>query len=438
MHTPDYTLLSNPIHREYETEYRKQFAETPLENIIIFRSGPHEDSYVPGMDYADNARALFEYMLSIHLDDKYMLVWLVKNPAEFTTTNQREYFAEDGSVQTLSVRALDRNQSFKNRNIHFIAYEWAVTDNIENRNAYYEAMCKAKYIFMTDAYGFAGACRSDQIRIQLWHGCGFKTRVNFSPCENRYEYNIVISEKYRQIHRDIYGLRDDQVVITGYPKQDWLHQPYEESLSKLVGCVDADKYIFWLPTFRMAKDQLSELNQYDLNTETGLPIVGTSNQLEQLNELLVSLDICLVIKLHPFQKKNLAPIGDYSNITLLYNEELVEKDLVINRLLADADALISDYSSVAVDYLSLDRPIAFTLDDVEEYQSSRGFVFENIRDWLPGVELFAFDDFTSFVREIANDVDSSCDKRHKIGSGMNWFHDDKNCERVLRHFNILT
>jgi CDP-glycerol glycerophosphotransferase (TagB/SpsB family) len=86
----------------------------------------------------------------------------------------------------------------------------------------------------------------------------------------------------------------------------------------------------------------------------------------------------------PFQKADMVHCKGFSNIHLLDNMKLVENDIQINHLLGYADALISDYSSAAVDYLVLDRPIAFTLDDVEEYNNSRGFVFDNIREWLPG------------------------------------------------------
>ena len=51
-----------------------------------------------------------------------------------------------------------------------------------------------------------------------------------------------------------------------------------------------------------------------------------------------------------------------SNIVILSNEQLYHMDIQTNEILMHADALISDYSSVAVDYLLLDRPIAFTLD----------------------------------------------------------------------------
>lgn len=186
-------------------------------------------------------------------------------------------------------------------------------------------------LLFTDAYGFERNCRSDQIRVQLWHGCGFKTRVNFVRCEERYEYTTVISDLYSDIYADIYGLRKDQILVTGYAKQDWLFHLNEEDIRKL-RIPDADKYIFWL--------------------------------------------------------------------------------------------------------LLLDRPIAFMLEDLEEYGQSRGFVFDNIRDWLPGKEIFLFENIYAFVEEIANGRDTTMDKGWAIRNKMHKYCDDKNCQRILEALGI--
>ena len=37
-----------------------------------------------------------------------------------------------------------------------------------------------------------------------------------------------------------------------------------------------------------------------------------------------------------------------------------------DRLMKDADALVGDYSSAAYDYMHLDRPVGFTMDDANE------------------------------------------------------------------------
>lgn len=394
----------------YEMSYREQYGSAGLEDVILFRSGPHASSYVKGMDFADNARALFEYLLRNGYNRKYELVWLVKNPSEF-------------------------ERYYETPNVTFLSFDWSVSEKKEERDNYYHALCTAKYIFFTDAYGFARNCRSDQIRVQLWHGCGFKTRVNFVRCEKRYEYTTVISELYSKIHQDIYGLRQDQMLVTGYAKQDWLFHPIGGWQEKL-GIPKAEKYIFWLPTFRSAKEQLQNLNEYELMGQIGLPIVNTYDMLEKLNGLLESRGIILLIKLHPFQDKGKIGKVDLSNIVMLENERLVEADIPVNRLFGHADALISDYSSAAVDYMLLDRPIAFTLDDVEEYKQSRGFVFENIKAQLPGKELYSFGDFCEFIKEIGEEMDSTRKKRRELTAVMHKYQDGNSCKRIVETLQI--
>ena len=396
---------------ELEEKYRKLYESSPLEDIIVFRSGPHASSYVNGMDFGDNARALFEYMLKEGYNENYELVWLVKDPAEFR-----------------------RYTEFKN--VHFLAFDAGMSDKKEERDEYYRILCQAKFLFFTDAYGFARNCRKDQIRIQLWHGCGFKTRVNFVRCEKRYEYTTVISPLYAAIHADIYGLREEQVLVTGYAKHDWLFDGVEEETIKKIGIPLGKKRIFWLPTFRIAKESLAQLNEHSTESETGLPILYSRKQLEKVNELLGSNHMCLVVKLHPFQDRRKICCENLENIVLIDNDILLECDVQINQLLGIADAMISDYSSAAVDFLVLDRPLAFTLDDVEEYANSRGFVFDNIKEWLPGKEIFQIEDFCDFILEIANNQDLSREKRQKVAAKMLKYTDGQNGKRIVETFGI--
>ncbi|MBD5509224.1 MAG: hypothetical protein HDR05_14630 [Lachnospiraceae bacterium] len=395
---------------ECELEYRELYQDHPLEDIIIFRSGTVRSVYVKGLDFADNARALFEYMLAEGYNERYQLIWLVKNPQEF-----------------------DEWQKYKN--VEFLSFDWSVSENKEERDRYFRALCLAKYIFFTDACGFARNCRPDQTRIQLWHGAGFKKRATFVRSEKRYEYMTVVSEVYSKIHQDIFGLRADQMLVAGCAKEDWLFCPLRDWQEKL-GIAKARKYVFWLPTFRAAKTGLENLNEYDLEGQTGLPIVRTYEELAQLDGLLRSLDMVLVLKLHPVQDREKIGKVDMENIVVLDNEQLADLDIQINQLLGHADAMISDYSSAAVDYLVLDRPIGFTLDDVEEYAESRGFVFPDIKEWLPGKELFSFEDFCSFVKEIGADADSTREKRQELKKKMHRYGDGNNCKRIVEALRL--
>lgn len=109
----------------------------------------------------------------------------------------------------------------------------------------------------------------------------------------------------------------------------------------------------------------------------------------------------MIIKLHPVQRNSIISHLKLSRISVLENQDIASMGFQINTLLSKADALISDYSSVAVDYMLLDRPLAFMLEDVEQYQESRGFVFDNIHDCLPGAELYTYEDLEGFLADVA-------------------------------------
>ena len=178
------------------------------------------------------------------------------------------------------------------------------------------------------------------------------------------------------------------------------------------------------------------MNEYEIESETGLPIVGTYEKIEYLNAILKKENMFLLVKLHPFQEREAVHCGNCTNVILLENDELTEHDIPVNRLLGWADALISDYSSAAVDYMLLDRPLAFMLEDVKEYEKSRGFIFDNIREWLPGKEIFTFQDICEFVKEIAAGQDLTADKRRMLKGKMHCFDDDHNCQRILEALQI--
>lgn len=396
---------------EYEEEFRNLYKESTLKNIIIFRSGPHINSYIRGMDFTDNARALFEYMLENGYNKKYKLVWMVKEPREF-----EKYLCHE--------------------NVCFLPLEWSVSPDWNERKQYYEVLCLAKFIFFTDAYGIARNARSDQVRVQLWHGCGFKTRLNFQSCEKRYEFMAVSSDLYAMIHSKIFGLRRDQLLVTGYPKQDWLMKKEHRDYREILGLTHAQKYIFWLPTYRQANDVLNQKNGYTLDSELGLPIVNTIEEMRMLNTILQKVKVVLVIKLHPYQKKEMIRDLCFSNIVFVDNEQLYRNDIQINQLLSMADALISDYSSVAVDFLLLNRPMAFMLQDLSFYEERRGFIFDNVCEYLPGKEIYSVEDVCLFIEEISHGIDTSKSKREKLKWILNNYYDGNCSKRIIDYLGI--
>lgn len=389
----------------YYHRFLRKYENTPLKNSIVFRSGPRNLADYPYWEFTDNARALFDYMLENGYNEKWELYWLVGNPEEYSD------YADI-------------------KNVHFLGDSWAYSENENERKEYYRAICLSKYFFFTEHGRFVRFPRDGQTRVQLWHAHGFKSSKLKEECSWQYEYMTVGGDLYKTIHQKLFSLHSEQLLITGLPKQDWLFNPISKEEWGALSVPEAEHYIFWIPTFRSTgKNDI--VNDDTLHTETGLSVINTYEKLEELNGFLEENHIVIVVKLHPSQESGIGLEENYRNIVCLKNSYLQKKRLHINRLFSYADALISDYSSAVMDYTMLDRPIAFAADDRDDYQKSRGFVYENIDEYLPGGQLKTVSDFKEFIRSVAAGEDEFREKRRQISKEMNIFQDGQNAARVL-------
>ena len=78
----------------------------------------------------------------------------------------------------------------------------------------------------------------------------------------------------------------------------------------------------------------------------------------------------LLIKKHPVQSAWNLDEKRYRNIRFVTQDMLDRERIQLYELISAGDGLISDYSSVAVDYMLLDRPLAYVLVDLEEYKKT--------------------------------------------------------------------
>ena len=66
---------------------------------------------------------------------------------------------------------------------------------------------------------------------------------------------------------------------------------------------------------------------------------------------------------HPLQSGWFLDEGAYTNIRYVTEEMLQKSGIQLYELVGLMDGLISDYSSIAVDYMLLDRPLGYVLTD---------------------------------------------------------------------------
>lgn len=261
-----------------------------------------------------------------------------------------------------------------------------------------------------------------QMVVNLWHGMPLKRIGNMEPGLEKIDYNfftkiVSTSELFNPILMKSFSCTQEQVMITGQPRNDEMFKA-----DKITDCAirrGADKVILWLPTYR--------------NKEKSFPTpVLSEQQADILNEILKVKNTRLVIKIHPLQQMT-GKLKKYSYIEFVTQEQLNKSGMTVYTLLRVADALITDYSSVYFDYMMLDRPIAFTVDDIEEYAKTRGFVFENPYEYMPGLKILTFDDIKKFIANVVAGRDEFACERRELNQKINKYNDGDSCKRVVKN-----
>lgn len=199
---------------------------------------------------------------------------------------------------------------------------------------------------------------------------------------------------------------------------------------------DEEKLIVWMPTFRNHKNGNNSENKTDIHFSFGVPTIETEKQINKLNKLLVEKNAKLIIKLHPAEDTSKLNNLDLSNIIIVKDNSIFEKEkLTVYHLLSVADALITDYSSIYYDYLLTDKPIGLAIPDIKEYSSHVELAFDNFEENVAGEYIYKFDDLIKFIKNVIDNNDITYEKRMEKKKLYHNYSDGKSSKRVLE---ILT
>lgn len=334
----------------------------PLQNTIIFESSP---------DLTDSTYYLFQYLVEKYeIQKKYKLVWFIRE-----NKNAVDHLL---GVPIVCVNNNSGEKSFITR----------------LKRLYYNYTAKA----IIDSNMYVHKKRPGQVRIYMDHGMPLKEAVeylsNLGACD--------LVSVSGQFFVDIYKKYTDPaaVKIYGLPRDEMMYDFSRES--------GREKKIVWMPTFRQHKNKKGQpANIFPM----GIPVIKTPEELAQVNEKLRDNHMKLMLRLHPAQDTSVLKITDMSNIILADNDYLKAHHMMLEDLLLDSDALITDYSSVYYDYLYMNQPIGLTFEDVDEYTKSMDLVFDDIKKDLPGENLLTAQDLLNFIDEVKNGVDPYIEAR---------------------------
>ena len=240
---------------------------------------------------------------------------------------------------------------------------------------YYSALATSKYLVNNATFPTQFGKRDGQVYVNTWHGTPLKAMgydVPGGAVDTRnvvrnflaVDYFVAPNEDTAQMYLSAYRMRNiyrGAIVYDGTPRVDRQFADDQQraairSRLKSHGVVidDEQQIILYAPTWKGDfYAPTNDIRQLRARVET------VSSQID-------STKYRLLLKVHQQVYKH--AIVDES-----LRDILVPNEVPTNDILAVTDALVTDYSSVFIDFLSTGRPVLFYAPDIAEYENSRGF-----------------------------------------------------------------
>ncbi len=227
-------------------------------------------------------------------------------------------------------------------------------------------------LFTHGLYGSPRPCARKPV-VNLWHGDGPK---DIRPDRDvgaliASTYFVGSTPLWSHWQAEAFEVPAERVLVTGNPRTDQLWRAVDRDRLERLG-ITGD-FVVWMPTFRKARAVGA------VRVRGGaVPPEDAHAELAGLLDGLRVRGLQLVVKPHPMD----ADRRRWPGAVTVDEDDLVRSGVGLYALLGASSGLVTDYSSVWVDYLLLDRPLAFLVPDRASY--SRALYPPDVLDWVPG------------------------------------------------------
>lgn len=256
--------------------------------------------------------------------------------------------------------------------------------------------------------------RKEQSLIQLWYTGGAFRRfgldssslvspINEYKAHSQYTDVCVSSEYVRPIYSHAFGVDMDIVKPTGTPRSDLIvndtkYNERREEICKKHPLLRNKKVYAYFPTYR---------------EEDGVPAdFDPKIDWAKLNDELDD-DEVFILSRHPFMKQKYIKGMFYPRVKDYTDDPTTE-------LLAIADVVVTDYSSIVFDVSLMGKPMVFYAPDYDKYESEFYFSYDK---YLPGEIIYSCDDLLSALRTAENSspkskIEEFCHKQTQACDGQ--------------------
>lgn len=249
---------------------------------------------------------------------------------------------------------------------------------VKQSDLYLRYLATAEYLINNSTFPSYFIRRDGQSYLNTWHGTPLKkmgTDVEGAALEHANVTRNLLQATHLLSSNDhttdvltrafgVDQLFTGRIGLTGYPRIDKTVNSSAASRDAVLSLLGLDPedhkpVVLYAPTWR------GSMNAKVLDAEAMARDIGA---------LASASDFHLVVRAHHYTEELL--VNGEQSITV------VPRTLTTNDLLSVVDVLITDYSSVVVDYMATGRPIVFYVPDLDEYALERGLYFD--MNSLPG------------------------------------------------------
>ena len=255
----------------------------------------------------------------------------------------------------------------------------------------------------------------NRLIVNLWHGVPLKKIALMDPNLKkaaRIYFKKIFSENYTWIlttSRELvpvmaksFQVSEDRLRVWGQPRNDCIFAPPDRK--QILEGIYSDlpeykKVVLYAPTFRdYGNTRLFPFEDFDKKV---------------FEDFLEQEKILLLLRLHI---KEAAAADAYvsSRIRRFGSEEAGD----VTGMLGMFDLLITDYSSIYIDYLLTDKPLMFLPYDRERYLDGRGMNFD-YDEVTPGPKPETMKEFMMEIKEFMNGEDSWKKERDRVNLKFN-------------------
>lgn len=312
-------------------------------NLILFNS-------FMGKSFNDSPKVIYEYIMKHDTENNFKYVWAFEHPEKYD-------FLECDKVK------IDTLKYFI---IALKAKYWVTCVNIE-RGLKFK---KKKTIY-----------------INTWHGIALKKIGN--DCKGRKDYDfsdidyLCVSGEYdKKVCNTAFNTSEKNYLCCGMPRNDELYAINEDrilNLKKELNIPLNKKIILYAPTWR---DSINNGITYDIK-----PPINFGKWKDELGD-----DYIILFRAHVITTKIMGIefndfVRDFSNHPY------------VNDLLIVTDLLITDYSSIAMDYSITERPILCFGYDYDDYLITRG-CYVDANDVFPNGVQYTEEEIINKIKNI--------------------------------------